>query len=75
MYRMLTATMPFKNTELAPLLREVIEVTPPPPSSLNPLIPPELDLIVSQLLAKHTTQRYRDARAVLRDLEPIAPSE
>ena len=75
MYRMLTATMPFKNTELAPLLQEVFDVTPPPPSALNPVIPPELDLVVAQLLAKEPSQRYRDARDVLRDLEPIAPSE
>ena len=75
MYRMLTATMPFKNTDLAPLLQEVFEVTPPVPSAYNQLIPPELDLIVAQLLAKEPSERYRDVRDVLRDLEPIAPSE
>ena len=75
MFRMLTATMPFKNTDLAPLLEEVATVDPPPVSALNPSVSPELDLIVAQLLAKQPEQRYRDARDVLRDLEGIMPSE
>ena len=73
LYRMLTATMPFKNTDLAPLLEEVATVDPPPASALNPAIPPELDAIVARLLAKRPDERYRDAREVLKDLEPFAP--
>lgn len=75
LYRMLTATMPFKNTDLAPLLDEVATVDPPPPSVVNPAVSPELDALVLELLAKDPAERYRDVRDVLRDLEPILPSE
>ena len=52
-------------------MAEIAEVTPPPPSSVNPNVPAELDLIVAQLLAKDPADRYQDAARVLEDLDPV----
>jgi len=70
-YRMLTWTMPFKEKGLEALLQEIAEVTPPPPSTVNPAVPVELDMIVAKLLAKSPEARYQTAAQVLLDLDPL----
>lgn len=71
LYRMLTATMPFKQKDLTSLVAEMAEITPPPPSTLNVSVPAELDVIVAQLLAKNPAARYQSATKLLEDLGPI----
>ena len=71
LYRMLTATMPFKEKNLSSLVTEMEAVTPPPPSILNPNVPADLDLIVAQLLAKDPAARYQSAERLLEDLAPV----
>ncbi len=71
LYRMLTATMPFKEKDLPSLLQEIAEVTPLPPSSLNPNVPADLDALVEGMLAKDPDERTASASELLTALDPI----
>jgi tetratricopeptide (TPR) repeat protein/predicted Ser/Thr protein kinase len=50
-------------------LAQVLQVDPPPPSRINPAVPPVLDRICSKALAKEPSGRYQSAAAMLEDLE------
>jgi serine/threonine-protein kinase len=70
LYAMLTASPPFPGTDARQLLWRHVHDSPPPPSSIRPGIPIELDTLVSQLLAKNPDDRpssARDVRARLLD--------
>src|SRR5262245_55210475 len=49
--------------------RMIIESQVPPPSSLDPTAPPELDAIVARALSKDADQRYATAKAMAAALE------
>ena len=45
--------------------------TPPPPSQLNPRIPPTLDAIIMRLLEKEPERRFRTATELARALRSV----
>jgi serine/threonine protein kinase len=51
--------------------RMIVESTVPAPSTLEPLVPPELDAIVLKALAKEPDQRYATAKAMAAALEEV----
>lgn len=65
LYEMLTGTKAFGAPDIGAVLRNVVEVMPPPPSTINPEIPEAIDTIVMKLLAKHPGDRYDSADAAL----------
>jgi len=56
-----------RGTPLEVSLRVVTE-TPPPPSAINPAIPPSLDRIIARAMAKDPAARYESAESLRSDL-------
>ena len=56
-----------RGTPLEVSLRVVTE-TPPPPSELNPAVPPGLDRIIARAMAKDPAARYESAESLRSDL-------
>jgi len=66
LYEMLTGRTPFRGDTATDVIAEIIQIDPPPPSSINEQIPLELDEIVLKALAKDVSHRFQDA-SELRD--------
>ncbi|MBI4462512.1 MAG: tetratricopeptide repeat protein, partial [Acidobacteria bacterium] len=71
LYEMLTGRHPFEAPTASGLLARILTETPAPPSRHNPDVSPEVDRIVTKLLARDPAQRYPAARALLGDLEQL----
>ena len=71
LYECLTGTPAFSGKTLGEIVAQVIRDDPPPPSQLNPRVPPELDRITLKALAKKTEARYQTAEDLLADLNPV----
>jgi serine/threonine protein kinase len=72
LYEMLTGRSPFAAPAVSDTVVNVIRLTPPPPSSLQPAVPPELDAVVMRALAKDLQARYQSAASLSADLRRIA---
>lgn len=79
LFELLTMARLFHRPNIAATIAAVHAARVPPPSSLWPDIPPELDTIVRRLLAKKRDERYADAsevgEALLRFGQPSGRSE
>ena len=62
LYHLLTGERPFVGESLTAISYQVVNVTPPPPSRLNPALPPEVDRILARGLAKSAGARYPACR-------------
>ncbi|MGE0706554.1 MAG: serine/threonine-protein kinase [Planctomycetota bacterium] len=69
LFTCLTGRAPFVGQSSLQVLDEVTRRPPPLPSALRPGIPPELDQLCLQALAKDPEQRFGDAGAFARALE------
>ena len=70
LHEMLTGRRPFHAPYPAAVLYAVLHEDPPPPSALNPAVPPEVDAVVARCLAKDPDGRYPDAAALAAALVP-----
>jgi serine/threonine-protein kinase len=68
LYELLTGRPPFADPSLAQLLSRVIQDEPPPPRSLVPSLPIDLETVTLKCLAKDPAQRYPSARSLADDL-------
>lgn len=71
LYECLTGTPAFSGKSLGEIVAQVIRDDPPPPSQINPRVPPDLDRITLKALAKKTEARYQTAEELLADLNPV----
>lgn len=71
MYEALAGHWPFDGSNITAIMYSTVNVTPPPPSSLNPDVPAVLDLIVAKALAKNTEDRYQSMREFAQDLMDV----
>src|SRR5262245_54366554 len=62
LYDVLTGRAPFSASEMRDLLRMVREQPPPPPRSIEPSIPLDLEAIVLRCLEKDPDARYESAK-------------
>ncbi|HSN86574.1 MAG TPA: protein kinase, partial [Thermoanaerobaculia bacterium] len=67
-YEMLAGRRPFVGGSSAAVVHAVLHETPEPLTRFRPEVPPEIDQIVSRMLARNLGQRYADAAEVLADL-------
>jgi len=71
LYECITGERPFSGKNDGEILNQVTRFNPPPPSKLNPNVPPELDRIVLRALEKKTSARYQLAGNLLEDLRDL----
>jgi serine/threonine protein kinase len=71
LHEMLTGRSPFAEATPAATVMNVIRMTPPPPSQVNPGVSPELDALVARALAKPVEARPPGALMLSADLRRI----
>ncbi len=69
LYEMLVGRPPFQGETPMSVAYQHVSTEVAPPSSRNPEIPPELDVIVLRALSKDPDSRYQDTEPLLQDLE------
>src|SRR6266851_1234028 len=72
MYEMATGKKAFEGKSQASLIAKILEIDPPPISSLQPLSPPALDRVVKKCLAKEPEKRWQGASDLWDELRWIA---
>jgi serine/threonine protein kinase len=68
LYELLTGRRPFRAATPIALREEVLRGDPPPPRSIEPAIPEDLERVCLRCLAKRPEDRYQRADEVARDL-------
>jgi|LauGreDrversion4_2_1035121.scaffolds.fasta_scaffold01194_14 serine/threonine-protein kinase len=68
LYEMVTGQAPFNGIDVNSLMFQIVNFTPPPPSSVNPALPAMLDLIIAKALAKNAEDRYAGIAELASDL-------
>lgn len=58
MFQLLTGRLPFEATSNVNLIYQIAHHVPPPPSSVRPEVPPELDAIVGRATQRDLADRY-----------------
>ena len=72
LYEMLTGRNPFLGNGVADTVMNIVRLTPPPPSTVNPAVPGELDAVTLRALAKDLDQRYQSAVSFAAELRSVA---
>ena len=78
LFEMLTGRVPFEGDSAVAVAMKQVSQAPPPPSSINPAVPPALDSVVLRALAKEPANRYASAAEMSEALDaaeanPTAP--
>ena len=71
LYEFLTGKNPFKGKNRQATFQAVLSKEVPPPSSLNPEVPPELDAVLLKMLKKDRDEGYQSALELRADLKRI----
>ncbi len=71
LFELLTGRPPFQGDSPVSVAYQHVREEPPPPSSLDPEISPEIDSIVARSLAKKTAERYQSAAQMRADIERV----
>ncbi len=69
LYEMLTGRVPFDADAAVTIALKHVSEAPPPPSHINPSIPPELEQVVLWVLNKNPSDRPTDADQLITALE------
>ncbi|HQT25414.1 MAG TPA: serine/threonine-protein kinase [Burkholderiales bacterium] len=72
LYETLTGSPPFAGENVHAIMFQIVNLNPPPPSTLNPASPKMLDYIVAKMLAKRAENRYQNADEIAKDLKACA---
>jgi serine/threonine protein kinase/tetratricopeptide (TPR) repeat protein len=74
LYESIAGKPPFTGKGVIEIAAQVIHVDPPPPSTFNRRVPPELDRISLKALAKKPDDRYQTAGELMSDLQKVHTS-
>jgi serine/threonine-protein kinase len=74
LYEMLTGRNPFGAVTVADTVMNIVRTTPPAPSTLNQMVPADLDAIIGRALAKDLEQRFQSAASFSAALRRVAPA-
>ncbi len=69
LYEMLTGRLPFEAESAVTIAIKHVSQSPPPPSTINPAVPPELEQVILWALNKNPADRPADADALISALE------
>jgi serine/threonine protein kinase/tetratricopeptide (TPR) repeat protein len=72
LYECLTGQSAFSGGSVLEIGAQIIHVTPPPPSKINPAVTPALDRVTLKALQKKVESRYQTAAEMLKDLKEAA---
>jgi eukaryotic-like serine/threonine-protein kinase len=72
LYQMLTGERPFTGESTTTIMYKVLREEPPPPSQLNVSLPPALDAVLRQALAKAPAQRFATGHDFAQALQAAA---
>jgi len=72
LFEIFTGRMPFVGDTVMAVVLSHIQKPPPPPRSLNPKIPPDLESIILRCLEKQPDRRYQSVSEVLKDLVEVS---
>lgn len=68
LFEMVTGSPPFTGDSPVAIAYKHVQEVPPRPTSINPAVPKSLEIVIAQLLAKNSDQRYPSAEEVRADL-------
>jgi serine/threonine-protein kinase len=68
LYHLLTGERPFTGESVTAISYQVVNIAPPPPSRLNPSLPPVLDQVLARAMSKNPADRYPSCREFAADL-------
>jgi serine/threonine protein kinase/Tfp pilus assembly protein PilF len=71
LYECIAGRPAFNGGSAIEIAAQVIHVDPPPPSSINPRVPAELDRITMKALQKRPEARYQNADEMIADLHAV----
>jgi tetratricopeptide (TPR) repeat protein/predicted Ser/Thr protein kinase len=71
LYECVAGRAAFAGSSVIEIGAKVLHVDPPPPSSVNSRVPPELDRIIMKALAKKADERYQTASELAADLKAV----
>ncbi len=72
LFEAVTGKLPFQGETLQAICGQILSTPAPQPTSLNPALPPLLDKILLQCLAKNPAQRFVTGEALADELFPLA---
>ena len=72
LYECMTGQSAFSGGSVLEIGAQIIHVTPPPPSKINPNVTPALDRVTLKALEKKVDARYQTAAEFLKDLKEAA---
>ena len=71
LYQMATGRLPFEGPTSAVIFHAILEKNPAPATEVNPLLPPQLDEVISKCLEKDRDLRCQSAAELRADLKRI----
>ncbi len=72
LYECIAGKPAFSGASVIEIGAQILHVDPPPPSTINPRVPKELDRIALKALAKRPEARYQSAAAMIEDLRGVS---
>jgi serine/threonine protein kinase/CheY-like chemotaxis protein len=72
LWEMLTGTRLFRNKDHKKTIKMIVSHAIPPPSTVNPEVPPSVDRICAKALSRDRTARYQTMGALLGELSRVA---